>query len=111
MKCISLKLMPDYGCHPLWYHAEKVGNVDPHTIPLSQALIRELEAWAARYDARLRRADGAVCVTAAEQLAFERQGLTLLRKLRQELGPAWRVVYFSDIKNRLLYAAEESIED
>jgi len=46
-----LKLMPDYQCNPLWEYEEPPGdlytNPDPAELPLSQATIRDLRAWAA----------------------------------------------------------------
>jgi hypothetical protein len=50
----NIKLMPDYGCFPLWEaSAGAVGNIDPRTLPLSVGLTSELEKWAEQYDATL----------------------------------------------------------
>ncbi|MHC5729637.1 MAG: hypothetical protein ACYTXY_37035 [Nostoc sp.] len=36
-KAEKIKLMADYGCYPLWWvSSDKIGNIDPETLPLSQ---------------------------------------------------------------------------
>jgi hypothetical protein len=51
---IKIKLMADYGCDPLWWaDADKVGNIDPAKLPLSQETINHLRKWATAYNATL----------------------------------------------------------
>ncbi|MGQ3354365.1 MAG: hypothetical protein ACT6XY_08305 [Phreatobacter sp.] len=46
-----IKLMADYGCHPLWSMDEAYsGNIDPEVLGLSPALVADLMAWAERFD-------------------------------------------------------------
>lgn len=48
----KIKLMPNYGCHPLWWAAGsgKAGNIDPRTLPLKPETIARLEKWADVFD-------------------------------------------------------------
>jgi len=46
-----IKVMADYGCHPLWSMDEAYsGNLDPEALGLSPALVADLMAWAERFD-------------------------------------------------------------
>jgi hypothetical protein len=97
---MKLRLMPDYECYPLWEsRAAGAVNVDPADLPISDRLRQELRAWAQQYDATLNRHDPASSGFAdreAEQ-AFEQEGLRLWQALRDELGPAADVSYFSQL--------------
>jgi hypothetical protein len=47
---IKIELMADYQCYPLWWiEPDKVGNIDPKTLPLSQETLNRLEKWADAY--------------------------------------------------------------
>ena len=49
-----LKLMADYGCHPLWGTVDpEIGDLDPASLPLSAALVADLAAWAEGFEATL----------------------------------------------------------
>lgn len=51
---MQIKVMPDYGCAPLWWDGgERVGNINPQNLPLSEGLVDALWAWAGEYDATL----------------------------------------------------------
>lgn len=46
-----IKLMADYGCHPIWsLDDEYGGNIDPAALGLSRPLAADLLAWAERYE-------------------------------------------------------------
>ena len=50
----SIKVMPDYGCHPLWANdLDEVGDIDPADLPISALLISELNKWASDFDLTL----------------------------------------------------------
>jgi hypothetical protein len=91
----DLKLMPDYGCFPLWdvTSPDGVGEVDPGALPNSSTLEAGLLAWARRYDDTLDPDDPAASgfATAAEVVAPWRTREALGDRLRSELGPAWSV--------------------
>jgi hypothetical protein len=96
----TVRVMPDYDCHPLWvHHGENVGdteNVDPHDLSVSAALAEALDRWADDYDATLDRddpVDSGFATPAAEE-DFAVRGERLARCLKEELGAAARVVYF-----------------
>lgn len=51
---MKIRLMADYECWPLWWDGgERVGNIDPSGLGLSDDLLRDLMAWASAYDATL----------------------------------------------------------
>lgn len=102
-----LRLMADYRSWPLW--RDDGDNVDPATLPISEALQARLTAWAARFDETLDDADPLMSGffdDAAEQ-AFDADGHHLWAALRRELGEAWNVAYFTPREKRLLEAPTE----
>ena len=39
----KIKLMPDYGCFPIWgMDDDNFGNIDPYSLPISKSLAEEL---------------------------------------------------------------------
>jgi hypothetical protein len=93
-----IKVMPDYGCWPLWHDGppfEDMGNIDPVTLPLSDALRARLLAWTDAYDALLVRDDPAS--TPAPDPSFDAEGRDITRCLQRELGETIRVRYWNDI--------------
>ncbi|MGK7875873.1 MAG: hypothetical protein AB4426_22015 [Xenococcaceae cyanobacterium] len=99
----KIKLMADYRCHPLWWEdPDKVGNIDPNTLPLSQETLSRLEKWADAYDATLNWDDPTSSGFSSheESEAFEQEGINLWRQLRKELAPEYEVFYFSDRLNQ-----------
>ncbi len=90
----TLKLMADYDCFPLWEASPcRVGNVDPASLPISEALAMQLTVWAQTYDNTLCRNDpirsGFGDKRAEERFALE--GRQLGERLRIELGPDYDV--------------------
>lgn len=89
-----LKLMADYGCHPLWgVAAEEIGDVDPADLPISRALAADLGRWARAYDATLDRDDPVRSGFASPEAAaaFRAEGARLAERLRIELGEGWSI--------------------
>jgi hypothetical protein len=100
-RCI--KLMPDYGCHPLWTYAadgDLQDNPNPLELPLSPGVVAALQAWANWYDSFLDpdQPQYVRLIPPDEYAAFRQTGQQLWARLQSELGPAWRVVYFEDGK-------------
>lgn len=97
---IKIKLMADYGCDPLWWaDGDKVGNIDPGKLPLSQETINRLKKWASAYNETLNWQDPANSQGFPNQeaeAAFEEEGISLWKKLQIELVPNYEVVYFSE---------------
>ena len=47
----KIKLMLDYGCSPLWWDQEdRVGNIEPNDLPLTEETIKKLNNIADRFD-------------------------------------------------------------
>ena len=103
---IKIKLMADYGCDPLWWADEdKVGNISPAKLPLSQNTIKRLLDWAAAYNATLNWADPADSPgfpNEKVEAAFEAEGISLWQQLIEELAPNYEVSYYSDRLQKLL---------
>jgi hypothetical protein len=99
-----IKLMADYQCFPLWAAGGEVGNVDPATLPISEATRTRLADWAAAFDRTLKdenpRESG--FEDPAEAAAFEKEGSELWRALLRELSPEYTVVYYSRVERRVL---------
>jgi hypothetical protein len=110
-----LKLMPDYQCNPLWEYEESPGglytNPDPAELPLSEATIRDLRAWAAWFDTFINLDDpyDSREVLPEESAAFDQAGRRLWAMLCRELGPGWVVSYFHDGKLLRPPAAEPGV--
>lgn len=95
----KIKLMADYQCFPLWWQeTDKVGDIDPATLPLSQETIERLKKWAAIYDRTLNLEDPILSGFASEEETqmFDLEGISLWHQLRKELAPDYEVSYFSD---------------
>jgi hypothetical protein len=90
----KIKLMTDYGCHPLWWDGQgRVGNIDPALLGLSEELRRELQSWATRYDAILNHDDPRASGFRSrdDEQSFEEDGRSLKAKLEDALGPSFEV--------------------
>lgn len=92
----AIKLMPDYGCFPLWEASPNaVGNVDPRTLPLSSGLASELEQWAAQFDTTLNSDDPLESGfrSSQDEHDFADAGRQLFIKMQKELGPEFKVSF------------------
>lgn len=102
----SMKLMADYGCHPLWEYldGDLVDNPDPDDLPLRDGLKAALHDWAASYDRTLNQEypPDSSFANPEEEEAFDTEGRRLWDELRAALGPEYRVSYFSNRDGRVL---------
>lgn len=82
----SVKVMADFGCHPLWaLDPGLVGDFPPEHIGLSDELCRDLYNWAASFDASLDRDNPAdSLITPEEHTAHEERGRQLAIRLARE---------------------------
>ncbi len=113
---IKIKLMPDYGCYPLWWdELNLVGNIDPSELPLIHSTIESLHQWTLLFDTHLDWDDpgNSPKLSTEELKAFEFEGLRLWLLLIEELSSNYEVSYQSaylhqvfidpnELKNRLL---------
>lgn len=93
-----IKMMADYFCHPLWRNGGvEVGDIDPASLPISEGLQRDLDAWARAFDAILDMDDPANKGGWESPQArddFAARGADIAQRLREELGPGWEVDYW-----------------
>jgi chemotaxis regulatin CheY-phosphate phosphatase CheZ len=95
-----VKVMADYGCHPLWdVGSSGPGNIDPQSMPISPSLASSLREWSQRYDQTLDRSSPqeSAFSTSSEHRQFVDDGWLLSRQLAVELGERWSVLYFDDL--------------
>jgi hypothetical protein len=80
-------VMSDYECDPLWTHDPgRSGTFSPRELPLSEALIADLEVWAASYDTSFNHEDySQPHWSEAQYQAHYAEGVALARRLKQEL--------------------------
>jgi hypothetical protein len=103
-----IKLMPDYSCYPLW-DRDDGGDVEPWELPLSEATIERLLNWQKIYDGIIDWDDPAAAGFASvqEEIAFEREGISLWLQLQKELGDEYEIVYFSQFQQRVVSHLDE----
>lgn len=90
----TLRVMPDYGCHPLWDPSNLAPDDDQ--LGLSAGLASALDDWAGEYDRTLNQEDplSSGFGSAEDQADFVRRGEALAHRVSEELGPEWKVSYF-----------------
>ncbi|WP_327436404.1 hypothetical protein OG279_37045 (plasmid) [Streptomyces sp. NBC_01201] len=97
-----IRVMADYESYPLWIPAE-FDNIAPESqeLALTPGLVKELNNWSDEFDATLRLEDPASSAfpTPAAERKFAEIGEHLARKLAQELGSNWQVLYFDPRTN------------
>lgn len=92
----TIKLMADYYCFPLWEASpDQVGNIDPHTLPITNKLVDELISWAHKYDATLDldNPTNSGFKSNEDEAAFNKIGMELTKKLQEELGENFKVIF------------------
>jgi hypothetical protein len=113
---IKIKLMPDYGCYPLWWDEPNlVGNINPSELPLSDSTIESLHQWTLLFDTHLDwdNPGNSPELSVHELKEFESEGLRLWLLLIDELSSNYEVSYKShylhqvftdpnELKDRLL---------
>ncbi len=100
-----IKLMADYGCHPLW----DIGptgprDIDPQNLPLSESLIKKLEIWSRQYDETLNEdyPPDSGFPTTSEHGSFVMQGKYLAQEISKELGSEYKVFYYDDLIDKTI---------
>lgn len=95
---VKLKVMPDYQCWPLW-REDIIDNVDPASLPISDALRLQLLGWAQKFDDILVWDDPASSKFASPkaEAAFEAEGRELATQLQRELAAVASVRYWRDV--------------
>ena len=98
-KMKKIKLMPDYGCFPIWgMEDDNFGNIDPYSLPISKSLAEELLEWANKYDKTLNIEEPLNSgfenfENIEKENIFKYEGEKLFNKLKLELGDQYTVLY------------------
>lgn len=97
-----IKVMTDYGCHPLWAMDEgKIGPFSPYHLGVSPELENDLWAWAAEFDMSLNADDPANSNwSEGRHRQHIEQGLNLARRIKRELPE--REVFALDAEGTLV---------
>jgi hypothetical protein len=84
----TIKLMPDYGCNPLWWSGDDYGEVDFNEIPISEKMKLKLNEWASKYDKTFDKNNPqhSGFDTQAQIDDFLTEGENLFSQLKKELG-------------------------
>lgn len=92
-----IKLMIDYGCYPLWEYDENrlIGSLNPGSLRISQELVNEINDCGDRFENTLCMDDPRKTVfkTDEESQKFKMLGETIAKKLKEELGEEYQVIY------------------
>lgn len=97
----KIKLMADYQCWPIWhYDNERVGNINPQDLPISQELKSELNTWQREYDETLNQEDpvNSGFKSKIDEENWGKQRFEIWQKLKKELRFKYEVFYFSEGK-------------
>jgi hypothetical protein len=97
--------MAEYGNTVLWgIDAADIGPIDLDQLPLTVDLKNALRAWAETYDKTLNQEypPDSGFASPEDEAAFEAEGRRLWKDLQAQLGPEFRVSYYSSREARLL---------
>jgi hypothetical protein len=92
--------MADYYAEPIWDESGRT-SFDLDLFPLSSELKTKLRAWAKDYDSFGER--NFTWPTEDGEERFDEAGRLLWREVQEELGEDWKVSYFSEVGNRVIW--------
>ena len=98
-----IKLMAEHGAGPMWnLDLSSLGPIDLANLPLKPETVLMLQGWSERYQNRLNWDDPASSnwFTPEEELEFDKEGVQLWLRLREELHPEYQVQYHSMVLGR-----------
>lgn len=87
-----LRFAPEFECHPVWeIRADELINMAPETLPISQSLAADINAWAKLFQENYRDDDPAQSgfVDPFRERQHVADGLKLAERLLDELGREW----------------------
>lgn len=98
--------MADFKCFPIWevFDNNGVDEVDPKGLPITEDLKLALHNWMLCYDQTLNEdyPPDSGFASPAEEAEFGAEGKRLWKELKEQLGPEYRVTYFSRLEGRML---------
>jgi hypothetical protein len=100
-----LKLMPDFGCFPIWIMGENgyFENIDPAQLSISETLRKQLYHFGKQYDQTLNQnyPPDSRFPSEKDVIEFEHSEISIWQELIREVGNLYEVVYFSVFAHRL----------
>jgi hypothetical protein len=106
----KIKIMPEYGCSPLWLYDEKnsVKNLDISELAVSQSLKNDILLWANTYESTFDEAyppDSGFSNNSDEK-AFESAGVLIWEKMLKEPSLYYAVSYYSILTHKIYETLE-----
>lgn len=101
---MNIKVMHDWYCYPLWYSydEEKVGNINPYDLDISESLVNKLFNWSNNIDVKLNlNYPLDTRISRLDYLIHHITGLYLIYLLQKELSKD-TVYYHLSVKEILL---------
>lgn len=91
-----IKLDAEYFCYPLWEKTpgRDPGEIDPNDLPLSDDLKRDIIKWSMVYDSSFNSdyPPDSAFDSPDTDIWFEQEKKRILRELKRELGPEFKVI-------------------
>lgn len=101
----TIKIMPDYGCFPIWIldNNGMFENFNPTELSISLNLLSKLENWRIQFELTLDRSDPRNSGFGSDEqiTEFENAGLNIWELLLLEL-PKDDVLFYSVLENKVL---------
>jgi hypothetical protein len=100
----KLKLMTDYNCFPLWETVkDRLENIDPNSLKISEELKNSLYRWAEAFDATLNQdyPPDSGFATEEEVEKFEQEGRRIFNELKEQLKDEFVFSYYSQKDSKL----------
>lgn len=102
----QLKIMPEFGCYPLWKKDDTEGifeNIPLDTLMISENLRNLIQEWDNRFQGTYNDdyPPDSGFISKEEANQFEKEGIEIWNRLRNELSKSYEVSYYSISKNEL----------
>ena len=104
MENYCIKVMAEYACYPLW-HADGPDCGAVYDIPLgiTKELKDRIDNWQIKYDSTLNQdyPPESSFKSQKEEIEFEKEGLFIWKELKKQLGPKYKITYYSEEKQTI----------
>lgn len=103
---MNLKLMPEYGCSPLWISKDNdfYENIDieNNSFFISNDLKNRIKGWAEKYEETLNQnyPPDSNFKNKIEEIVFTKEGLGIWEDLISQLKHSYKVCYYCIVQNK-----------